>query len=33
MKKNIELLSDETIDDLQLDGIYLIQKKQALDLE
>jgi len=29
MKKNIELLSDEAIDDLQLDNLYLIQKKQG----
>jgi len=29
MKRNIELLSDEAIDDLQLDNLYLIQKKQG----
>ncbi|MBS5939212.1 tRNA1(Val) (adenine(37)-N6)-methyltransferase [Clostridium sp.] len=29
MKKNIELLSDEAIDDLKLDNLYLIQKKQG----
>lgn len=29
MKKNIELLQDEAIDDLQLDNLYLIQKKQG----
>ena len=29
MKENIELLQDESIDDLQLDNLYLIQKKQG----
>lgn len=29
MNKNISLLNDESIDDLQLDNLYLIQKKQG----
>lgn len=29
MSKNINLLEDESIDDLQLDNLYLIQKKQG----
>lgn len=29
MIKNIDLLEDESIDDLQLDNLYLIQKKQG----
>ena len=33
MKENIELFQDEAIDDLQLDNLYLIQKKQGFDSE
>ena len=29
MNKDINLLEDESIDDLQLDNLYLIQKKQG----
>ena len=29
MNKNINLLKDESIDDLQLDKLFLIQKKQG----
>ena len=29
MNKNINLLKDESIDDLQLDNLFLIQKKQG----
>ncbi|MDZ7542942.1 SAM-dependent methyltransferase, partial [Clostridium perfringens] len=29
MNRNINLLEDESIDDLQLDNLYLIQKKSG----